>query len=184
MPRVVLTGGPGVGKTTLLRELGSLGYAVVEESARALIRERTAAGLSPRPDALEFAREILRRDMAKYEQAAESARWMFFDRSPLEALAMVQEAAPMPVSEVEALIASFRFHRTVFLLPPWPGIYARDSERDHSLGHCVAVHERLVAWYGRCGYQLHAVPCLPPAARAQHVLQTLGNRANPAQVFA
>ena len=40
----VLTGGPGVGKTTLLRHLAARGELTVEENARAVIREEAAAG--------------------------------------------------------------------------------------------------------------------------------------------
>ena len=47
MPNVILTGGPGVGKTTVLAELAARGHATVAESARAVIAERRAAGLSP-----------------------------------------------------------------------------------------------------------------------------------------
>ena len=36
----VFTGGPGVGKTTLLRHLQASGERVVEETARAVIREQ------------------------------------------------------------------------------------------------------------------------------------------------
>jgi len=50
MPHVIVTGGPGVGKTTLLVELAAMGYATVEESARAIIAERLASGASRRPD--------------------------------------------------------------------------------------------------------------------------------------
>ncbi|MCW5658475.1 MAG: AAA family ATPase [Burkholderiaceae bacterium] len=39
MLRVGITGGPGVGKTTLLAELAARGYATVAESARAIISE-------------------------------------------------------------------------------------------------------------------------------------------------
>jgi predicted ATPase len=173
MPRVILTGGPGVGKTTLLCQLASLGHVVVDESARALICERMSAGLSPRPEALAFASEILRRDMVKYERTADTANWIFFDRSPLEALAMVQEVAPRPGVEVEAAIAGFRFHRTVFVLPPWPDIYIQDKERDHSLEHCLAVHESLVSWYSRCRYHIYEVPRLHVAERVEYVLQFL-----------
>jgi len=173
MPRVILTGGPGVGKTTVLRELALLGYAVVDESARAIIRERLAAGLPPRPEPVVFASEILRRDMAKYNQTPEGKAWTFFDRSPLEALGMLHEAAPMPPSELAALTGDLHFHRSVFVLPPWPDIYRQDGERDHSVRHCFAVHESIVSLYARWGYQLHELPCLPPAERARHVLQVL-----------
>jgi predicted ATPase len=67
MPRYILTGGPGAGKTTLLGALASLGYTTVEESARSIIAERLAAGMTSRPQATQFAQEILRRDIEKYE---------------------------------------------------------------------------------------------------------------------
>jgi hypothetical protein len=49
MPCVVITGGPGVGKTTLLAELRAQGYATVAESARAIMRSaaRKARALVP-----------------------------------------------------------------------------------------------------------------------------------------
>lgn len=175
MPRVILTGGPGVGKTTVLRELASLGYATVDESARAIIRERVAAGLSPRPEPGAFAAEILRRDMSKYQQTSEHGGWTFFDRSALEAVGMVQEASAMSAPEVAALLAGFSFHPSVFILPPWPEIYTKDDERDHSLDHCIAVHAALVSWYTKCGYQLQEVPRLTPADRAGHVLRVLAD---------
>ena len=40
----LFTGGPGVGKTTLLRHLQGLGERVVEETHRAVIAEQAAAG--------------------------------------------------------------------------------------------------------------------------------------------
>jgi len=55
---VPVAGGPGAGKTTLLAELAARGYATVEESARAIIRERLARSASRRPEGLAFAEEI------------------------------------------------------------------------------------------------------------------------------
>jgi predicted ATPase len=40
---IVLTGGPGVGKTTLLNELHKQGFSIVEEDARRIIREQLEA---------------------------------------------------------------------------------------------------------------------------------------------
>src|SRR3989344_724000 len=39
MPKYVITGGPGVGKTTTLLELHKLGHTVVPEAARQLITQ-------------------------------------------------------------------------------------------------------------------------------------------------
>jgi predicted ATPase len=170
---VVITGGPGAGKTTLLAELAAMGYATVNESARSIIAERLARGEPPRPDPLAFAQEILRRDIQKYTQQQRSDVWVFFDRSAVESIGMVHEASRLPGEELDALLDSYRFHKLVFVLPPWEAIYVTDAERDHSFAHATRVHAQLVDWYRACGYALHEVPRLPAPERAQHVMQVL-----------
>jgi predicted ATPase len=176
VPHVVITGGPGAGKTTLRAELASMGWATVSESARAIIAERLARGQSPRPDSLAFAQEILRRDIEKYSQQQQSSQWVFFDRGAVESIAMVHEASPVPGAKLRAMLDSYRFHSPVFVLPPWEAIYVTDAQRDHSFAHACQVHTQLVDWYGSCGYDLHEVPRLPAPERARHVVQVLFER--------
>ena len=177
MPHVIVTGGPGAGKTTLLRELAVRGHATVDDSARTIIAERLARGESPRPDARTFAEEIVRRDIAKYRTQPRTSDWVFFDRGVIDALAMLHEASPLPSAELESMLASYPFHRTVFVLPPWEAIYATDAERDHTFAHAVDVHATIVAWYRSCGYVLDEVPRRPVAQRAEHVLRILADAA-------
>jgi len=173
MPHVIVPGGPGAGKTTLLAELAAMGYATVEESARAIICERLTSGASRRPDALAFVQEILRRDIEKYVNQPCTSKWVFFDRGLIDALGMLHEASPLPSIELEAMLSLYPFHATVFVLPPWEEIYANDAERDQSFADVVDVHAKIVRWYRSCGYPLNEVPCLPVAHRAGHVLRVL-----------
>ena len=109
MPLVVIAGVPGAGKTTLLAELARLGHHTMADSAREIIRERKAAGLSPRPRAFEFASEILRRDSAKYQLALQLDGLVFLERGGLEALAMVRAAspdAPLPLPRADLCVAA------------------------------------------------------------------------------
>jgi len=177
MPYVIVTGGPGAGKTTLLAELAGMGYATVEESARAIIAERLAHGASRRPDALAFAQEILRRDIEKYLNQHRTSKWVFFDRGLIDALGMLHEASALPTIELESILASYPFHATVFVLPPWEVIYANDAERDQSFAEAVDVHARILQWYCSCGYVINEVPRVPVAQRAEHVLRILAESA-------
>jgi len=177
VPHVIVTGGPGAGKTTLLTELAAMGYATVEESARAVIAERLAHGASRRPDARLFAREILRRDIEKYCQLPRTSEWVFFDRGLIEALGMFHEASALPSVELESMLAAYPFHATVFVLPPWQAIYANDAERDQTFDEAVDVHAKVVRWYRSCGFVLNEVPRLPVEQRAKHVLSVLRDSA-------
>jgi len=173
MRRIVLTGGPGAGKTTLLAALRTRGYKAVDESARAIIQERLANGLSPRPPALEFARQILHRDIAKYQQPAE-LDLVFFDRGIVEALGMVNEAARLEAHELRDLLSQYPYDRRVFALPPWEAVYTTDSERDQTFAESQRVHESVTRWYRRCGYEIIEVPIGPVAQRCVHVLEAIG----------
>lgn len=174
MPPVVVTGGPGAGKTTVLAELAEMGYITVEDSARAIIAERLARGASRRPDPVTFAREILRRDIDKYLDQPRLSQWVFFDRGIVDALGMLHEVSPLPELELQATLASYPFHPSVFVLPPWEAIYTTDAQRDQSFADAVVVHARVVQWYRSCGYVLHEVPRLSVPQRAEHVLHILG----------
>ena len=158
MRPIVITGAPGAGKTTLLAELAARGFRTVSESAREVIAERLARGEPPRPEPAEFAREILRRDAAKFALEVPGVAPTFFDRSAIEALGMVDEATPLGEEELHRLLAAFKFHKTVFVLPPWEAIYQTDAERDHTFEHAQRVHTSIVRWYGRCAYSIEEVP--------------------------
>ena len=170
MHRVVITGGPGAGKTTLIHALAAAGYPTVEESARAIIAERLARGESPRPQQRAFALEILRRDKAKYRAASQHGSWTFFDRCVVEAIGYVHEVSPLAESKLSRLLESHAMHLTVFVLPPWPEIYRTDTERDQTFEEAARVYEGVKRWYTACGYRLHEVPPASAAERGAYIL--------------
>lgn len=180
MRRIVVTGAPGSGKTTLLAELARRGHPTVPDTARALIATRRAAGLPPRPEPEAFARALLDADRRAHDAVSDLASagspapaMVFFDRCGLESLGMLHEAAPLAEAALQREIARWRFHDPVFLLPPWPEIYTRDTERDHNFEHALRVHEALLRWYPRCGWRVHELPRADPVRRADLLLGCL-----------
>jgi predicted ATPase len=173
MSRIVFTGGPGVGKTTLLLELQARGYTIVGDSARTIIRDRRSRGLSPRPNAYEFAREVLRMDVENYASHAATSGFVFFDRSVLDALGMLNQVAPLGKSELGAWLSKYQYCSKVFVFPPWKTIYANDNERDHTFEHVEAVHRGVQEWYLQCQYQILEVPKVSVSERCTYVLQAL-----------
>ena len=174
--RVVVTGGPGAGKTVLLDELARRGHPYAPESARAVIRERLAQGLPSRPAPAEFAQEILRRDIEQYRSVRGHEGLHFFDRGILDALGMLDQIGALPAPERDRYLTDYPYHRQAFLLPPWEAIYQMDSERDQTFAQSVRVHDGLRQWYLRCGYEIVSVPPGPVADRCDFVLQTLEAR--------
>ena len=175
MSRIIITGGPGVGKTTLLAALQARGYTIVGDSARTIIHGRRSRGLSPRPGADEFAHEILRMDIENFGKHAASPTHVFFDRSVLDALCLLDQVRPLNESDLTMWLSTYQYWSKVFILPPWREIYSNDAERDHTFEHAESVHRITQEWYRRCGYQLIEVPRVPVAERCTYVSQALAS---------
>jgi predicted ATPase len=173
--RIVITGGPGAGKTALLLALQALGHTVVGDSARAIIQDRRRRGLSPRPSAYEFVHETLRMDIENFVHHAQTLGHVFFDRSVLDALCGLDRVTPLNESELSMWLSKYQYCSRVFLLPPWEAIYVNDAERDHPFEHAEWVNVVTQAWYRRCGYQLIEVPRVSIAERCTYVLRALAN---------
>lgn len=167
---VILSGCSGGGKSTLLQELARRGFATVEEPGRRIVAQemRGDGAALPWVDLAAFARRSLEMASADRERVKLAEGWVFFDRGLVDAAVALEHATG--VSASHSLAGSERFHRLVFLTPPWPEIYRTDDERRQDLAEGVAEYRRLNDAFSRLGYEPVILPKVGVRERADFVL--------------
>lgn len=170
---VILSGCSGGGKSTLLDELGRRGHAVVAEPGRRIVAEQLRDGGDALPwaDPVAFLHRALALAQADHDVASAASEWVFFDRGVIDAAAGLHHLTGQP--DLAAMTRRYRYHRRVFLVPPWPEIHVIDAERRHGMGEAIAEYDRLVAAYPALGFDVVILPKVSVAARADLVLAAL-----------
>jgi predicted ATPase len=164
----LFTGGPGVGKTAVIRRLQALGERTVEETHRAVIAEQVAAGARAVPwdDVQAYATLALTQDLAKFDALADETARVFFDRGLPDSF--MPGFAPPP--ELLEATRVRRYNQAVFVFPPWREIYETDAERRQDWDEAQATFDRVLKGLDRFGYQPVVVPQGPVEDRAAFVL--------------
>ncbi len=173
---VVISGCSGGGKSSLLAELKARGHRVVEEPDRRIIAEETAnrGNALPWRDLAAFLRRAIAIAIADHAAAAGNAGWTFFDRGLVDAASALQELTGEQV--LHPLCTAHRYHRQMFMAPPWPEIYVTDADRRHGFEAAVAEYQRLATTYPALGYDVVLLPKTSSVARADFVLSALAER--------
>ncbi|WP_293372172.1 AAA family ATPase [Phenylobacterium sp.] len=163
----VFTGGPGVGKTSLIRHLAGLGERVVEETHRAAIAEQVATGgrATPWDDHAAYCELCARCDIARFDALTHETGRVFFDRGILDSFDASWRAPAGLVSAAR----SRRYNRRVFVFPPWREIYQTDAERRQDWAEAEATFGRVLGGLRRFGYAPLIVPKGTLDARAAFV---------------
>lgn len=175
MPRYILTGTPGAGKTTVLRALAAERYPVVEEAATDVIAVEQARGFAQPWTDPAFIDKIvtLQRDR---EARTRDSEPVFFDRSPVCTLALSRylgfAASPLLTAEIDRIARDAPYSSTVFFIRQQGFICttaARQISFDDSLDF-ERVHEDT---YQQLGFGLVDVPAGPLARRVALIRHTL-----------
>jgi predicted ATPase len=174
---IVISGGPGSGKTTLIEALAARGHGRTVEAGRSIIQTQVAIGgraLHWDDQAL-FAELMLAHEMRNYEEARGHEGLVFYDRSVSELpeyLRMVGRPVP---AHFERAAALYRYNRTMFIAPAWHEIFANDAERKQDWDEAVRSYERCVAAYRGAGYEIAELPKASVEARVAFVLERVGD---------
>lgn len=158
----VITGGPGVGKTTLINELSTHGFVTVPEDARKIIKEqiRTHKEGLPWKDKAYYAELMIKASVTAYQKinGEHTSKIIFFDRGIIDAIGYMKMENIMVSEDINTIAGSYRYAKKVFILPPWKEIYETDTERKQSWKEAADTFEALKKTYLQYNYEVIELP--------------------------
>jgi len=170
---IIITGGPGMGKTSVIDWLRNAGHQVIPESGRDIIQKELKAGGNKLPwaDRQGFANKMFTSATADFDKALfNNEVQTFFDRGIPDVIGYLM-LCELPVPDKMFIAAkNRRYHQKVFIAPPWEEIYERDEERKQSFDEASATYEVMCRIYTDLGYSLVELPKLTIEKRAAFIL--------------
>jgi predicted ATPase len=173
--KIVITGGPGTGKSSIINELISRGFICFEEVSRQVTLDARKEGVEQlfltKP--LLFSELLLKARIQQFKDAQTiKNEVVFLDRGLPDVLAYmdyVKSDYPKHFTDT----CNSHVYDKVFVLAPWQEIFVSDSERYENFDQAVEIHHSLLDTYERFGYELIDVPFDSITDRANFILDHL-----------
>jgi len=181
--RIVITGGPGTGKTSVIKKLEEKGYYCFHEVIRELTLEAKKQGDSNNfitnplafvEDPFRFNQHIIEARLTHFRKGGDfKNKVVFYDRGIPDVLAYMRYFnQPYPKHFIELR----REHRydEVIVLPPWEAIYATDEERLETFQEAKEIHRELLTMYEEFQYPSIMVPKGSVEKRTDFIITKVG----------
>jgi predicted ATPase len=156
--KIVLTGAPSTGKTSLINQLSRTDITCFEEMSRHVIAKGQQNGVKNPflENPLAFSEALFGHRLEDYF-AANKTHIHLYDRGIHDVVAYLQHiGAEVPCGMLEDC-HSFKYD-AVFILPPWEAIYTKDNERLESFEDAQKLHDALINTYTQFGMSCIEIP--------------------------
>ena len=176
--KIVITGGPGTGKTTLLQSLKKRGFHCMDEISREIILKARENGIEHLflKNPLAFSEILVKKRKEQFSDALKSTHdLIFFDRGnpDIEAyLNFKKQKHTFPFVEMNKTST----YDKIFITPPWQEIHTTDNERYETFSETKKIHTELENTYTKLGYKTISIPFGTPLQRVEFLLQQLDTR--------
>ncbi|WP_426429974.1 AAA family ATPase [Winogradskyella sp. HB-48] len=173
--KIVITGGPGTGKSSIINHLKSLGFLCYDEISREITLQARKDGIEQLflTEPLLFSEMLLEGRIKQYNDASkEKMHTVFLDRGIPDILAYMDyigDKYPQYFNDA----SQNNSYDYVFVLAPWQEIFTSDSERYENFEQAIEIHHHLLETYMRFGYQLIDVPFETIEKRTDFILEVL-----------
>lgn len=170
--KVVITGAPGTGKTSIINYLASL-HPCKEEISRAIIAKQLNIGgnITPWGDLIAFTDIVIEKRLQQYH--SQNHELCFFDRGILDSIAYLNYGNATIKTKWLRLANQTRYHHDVFITPPWEEIHCTDPQRTENFDEALRIHDCIVNIYEAYNYNLIEIPKLNIDERANFILSKI-----------
>ena len=173
--KIVITGGPGTGKSTVIEELILQKFVCMPEISREITLEAKKNGVDQlflkKP--LLFSQLLLEgREKQFLEANSKSTNIVFFDRGMPDVHGYMNY---LGVDYSKSYIQKSLKHRYthIFMMPPWQKIYTTDNERYESYEQSLAIYNHLKKTYLDLNYNIIEVPTGTVQKRVHFILNMI-----------
>jgi predicted ATPase len=177
--KVIITGGPGFGKTSIVEELEARKYACAHEVSRSIIKEQLESGgdILPWKNLARFSELLLESRLKQFEETFAHG-FTFFDRGVPDIIAYMQKESLIIPHHYHDKVSQCIYFSTVFIVPPWKEIYKNDAQRMEDYETALTLHDYITETYKNLGYQTLILPKVSVQERADFILQQLSESRN------
>jgi len=180
MQRIVITGAPGTGKTSVIQALINAGYLCFPEVIREFTQEEVATKnpdqLSSNPivfanDSMDFNTKLITGRTQQHQNANFSDHKVnFYDRGLVDVLAYMDFFDQTYPQEFITVCDTFRYE-AVFIMPPWQDIFHVEEGRYETFEEASLLHDSLITRYKAFGYNPIEVPLDTIESRTNFILK-------------
>ncbi|MEW7279698.1 ATP-binding protein [Aquimarina sp. 2201CG1-2-11] len=177
--RIVITGGPGTGKTSIINKLEASDFFCFHEIIRDMTKEILKNNvIDSNPiisvsDPYQFNSMILNGRIDQFKKGlSQEDTLIFYDRGIPDVLAYMRYF-DQPIDKLFTDACKENKYDQVFLLPPWKEIYVEDIGRYESFEQAQEIHNHLVMMYEKFGYKCHEVPFGSIENRFNFIIQNI-----------
>ena len=157
---IVIIGGPGTGKSTIIDGLVAKGFCCYPEISRQVTLEAKQQGIEQLflENPLLFSELLLEGRKKQFKSALEEThKVVFIDRGIPDVLAYMHYIGDSYPTHFD-LACRENLYTKIFILPPWEEIYVSDEARYENFEQAELIHEHLTETYQNYGYELVEVP--------------------------
>ncbi len=172
---VVIIGGPGTGKTTIIEGLLAKGFCCYPEISREVTLEAKKQGIEQLflENPLLFSELLLEGRKKQFHNAQnEPHDIIFLDRGIPDVLAYMHYIGDSYPAFFD-LACREHIYTKIFILPPWEEIYESDNERYENFEQATLIYNHLTETYQKYGYHLIEVPKGTVEERISFILNQL-----------
>ena len=173
--KIVLIGGPGTGKTSVINELINNGLSCKKEISRQVTLDAKAQGIDQLfiTSPLLFSEMLLKSREQQFIEAHKSSEQLFFfDRGIPDVEAYLRYAKTEYPSLFSSKSKEYRYD-LVFLFEPWKEIYTKDNERYETFEEALLIHQYLKNIYKELNYTIINVPFASIKERTDFILKKI-----------